>query len=195
MKSKLILFVITQFIALSLFAQTKPFKMGYTNVDYILGLMPESKGVETDIKTYKSQLDTQLQTKIKEFQEKNESFQKGASMMSDVIRADKERELKNLYESIEEFQKNAESSMQKKQLSLLQPLLEKIQKAIDAVSEEAGYSYIFNSDSGYGSTPLILRAPENDNVSDLILKKLGITPPPVTPKSKSTSPVPPAPKK
>jgi len=165
------------------FSQTKTLKIGYTNVDYILSLMPESKTVESELKSYKQQLDNQLQAKIKEFQEKNQAYEKGQSLMTDVVRADKEKELQTMYASIEEFQKNAEASMQKKQLALLQPLLEKVQKAIDDVSNENGYSYVFNSDAGFGTTPFILHAPESDNVSDSILKKLGITPPPASDKS------------
>ncbi|MBY0425141.1 MAG: OmpH family outer membrane protein, partial [Cytophagales bacterium] len=143
------------------FSQTKSLKIGYTNVDYILSLMPESKTVESELKSYKQQLDNQLQTKIKEFQEKNQAYEKGQGMMTDVVRADKEKELQTMYASIEEFQKNAEASMQKKQLALLQPLLEKVQKGIDDVANENGYSYVFNSDAGFGTTPFILHAPES----------------------------------
>lgn len=162
---------------LSVNAQNKPLKIGYTNVDYLVNLMPEGKGVEADLKTYREQLEAQYQNKVKEFQEKYAAYEKGASTMADVVRADKEKELQNMQAQIEEFQKNAEMSIQKKQGQLLEPLLDKVQKAINAVAEEHGYSYIFNSDAGYGTTPILLYGPEKDNVSDLVLKQLGITPP------------------
>jgi outer membrane protein len=152
-------------------------KIGYTNVEYILALMPESKQIESDLKAYSTQLETQLQTKYKEYQTKGEAYQKGAQTMTDVIRADKEKELMSLQSSIEEFQKNAEASLQKKQQALLEPAYKKMQKAIDDVAKENNITYIFNSDAGYGTNAILLHAPESDNVSDLVLKKMGVTPP------------------
>lgn len=159
------------------FAQTAGVKIGYTNVDYVLSLMPESKQIESDLKTYSTQLETQLQSKVKEFESKGESYQKGASTMTEVIRKDKEKELMNLRSSIEEFQRNAEVSLQKKQQSLLEPAYKKMQKAIDDVSKSNGYTYVFNSDAGAGTAAILLHAPEDGNISDLVLKQMGITPP------------------
>ncbi len=173
------MFLALTLIGLSNFAfgQSKSLKIGYTNVDYILSQMPESKQIEAELKTYKTQLDNQLQTKIKDFQEKYAAYEKGASTMTDVIRMDKEKQLQNLQEEIEEFQKNAQTSLQKKEVTLLQPALDKIQKNIDLVAKESGYTYIFNTDGGLGTTPILLHGPEEDNISDLLLKKMGITPP------------------
>lgn len=152
-------------------------KIGYTNVEYILALMPESKRIESDLKAYSTQLESQLQQKYKEFEAKGEAYQKGAATMTEVIRADKEKELMNLRSSIEEFQKNAEVSLQKKQQTLLEPAYKKMQQAIDEVSKENGYTYVFNSDAGYGTNAILLHAPEDGNISDLVLKKMGVTPP------------------
>jgi outer membrane protein len=169
-------------------AQTKSLKIGYTNVDYLLSQMPESKQIESELKTYKTQLDNQLQAKVKDFQEKYQAYEKGAATMTDVIRMDKEKQLQNLQEEIEEFQKNAQSSLQKKEVTLLQPALDKIQKNIDIVAKESGYTYVFNTDGGLGTTPILLHGPEEDNISDLILKKMGITPAPKKTDAPRTTP-------
>src|SRR5687768_5291100 len=62
-----------------------PIKIGYTNVDYVLSMMPESKQIESDLRTYSSQLETQLQAKIKDYEGKMQAYEKGASTMTDVI--------------------------------------------------------------------------------------------------------------
>lgn len=159
-------------------AQVKPLRIGYTNVDYLISLHPDSKKIDTDLRLYRSQLDKEAENLGKEFREKYEGYEKGKSMMSEPTRASKEKDLMQLQERIQEFQRNAESDLQKKQLELLQPVLDKIQKAIDAVANENGFTYVLNSDAGMGTTPILLHGPENDNISDLVLKKLGITAPP-----------------
>jgi outer membrane protein len=174
-KRKLFAAVAFLFMSAVSFAQT-PVKIGYTNVDYVLSQMPESKQIEADLKAYSAQLEAQLKSKYQEFETKGQQYQKGAATMTDVVKADKEKELMNLRSSIEEFQKNADQSLQKKQQSLMEPALDKLQKAIDEVAKENGYTYVFNSDAGYGTTPVLLHGPEDGNISDLVLKKMGVTP-------------------
>jgi len=174
-KRKLFAAVAFFFVSAVSFAQA-PVKIGYTNVDYVLSQMPESKQIEADLKAYSSQLEAQLKSKYSEFETKGQAYQKGAATMTDLVKADKEKELMALRSSIEEFQKNADASLQKKQQSLMEPALDKLQKAIDDVAKENGYTYVFNSDAGFGTTPVLLHGPEDGNISDLVLKKMGVTP-------------------
>lgn len=192
---KITLLVASIAIFFSANAQIKPFRMGYTNVDYLISLHPDSKKVDSDLKNYRTSLDKEAEGLTKEFREKYESYQKGAAMMAEPVRVTKEKELGELQERIQEFQRSAEADLQKKQIELLQPVLDKIQKAIDAVADENGFTYIFNSDAGYGTTPVLLHGPEKDNVTELVLKKLGITPPPATKPGGSQMMKPNAPKK
>ncbi len=169
-------------------AQQKHLKIGYTNVEDILIEMPESKQVESELKSYKTQLDNQIQTKMKDFQDKYENYQRGESMMSEVIKADKQRELRGMQEQIEAFQKDAEQAMQKKQIDLLDPVLKKIQKAIDDVAAENSYTYIFNKEAGYG-TSIMLHMPKEDDITNLVKKKLNIGVATPTPAQKTPSTV------
>ncbi|MEY5048450.1 MAG: hypothetical protein RLZZ175_1809 [Bacteroidota bacterium] len=176
--------VLTLALGLNLVASaqtTKSIRIGYTNVDYILANLPDSKAIEAELKSFKAQLDNQLQAKSKEFQEKYDAYLKGEKMMAEPIKADKQRELQDLDARIKEFEQNAEASLQKKQQTLLQPVLKKVEDAIKKVANENGFTYVFNSDAGYGTTPVLLHAPESDNISDLVLKSLGVTPKTETP--------------
>lgn len=150
-----------------------PLKIGYTSVEYVLSQMPESKQIESDLKAFSTQLENQLKSKYQEYQTKAEAYQKGASTMTDVVRADKEKELTNMQQSIQEFQRSADQSLQQKQQTLLKPALDKLQKTIDQVANENGYTYVLNSD---GASPVLLHGPKDGDISDLVLRKMGITP-------------------
>ena len=173
-------------------------KIGYTSVEYVLSQMPESKQVESDLKAYGSQLEAQLKSKTTDYETKVAAYKNLPTTTTQVVRADKEKELQQLGQSIQEFQQNAQQSMQQRQQTSLKPLLDKVQKNIDAVAEENGYAYILNSDSN--GSPVLLHGPKDGDVSDIILKKMGITPsaPAPTiqaPKQQSGTIVPPAPSK
>ncbi|WP_337043202.1 OmpH family outer membrane protein [Emticicia sp. 17c] len=152
-------------------------KIGYTNVDYILNNLPDAKDIENKLKTEKAQYDKLLQEKAADLQKKYEDYQKNASTMSPVIRADREKELQTLNNAIQEFQQTSEGALQQKQQQLLAPVLDKIDKTIKDVAKENGYVYVFNTDAGPGTTPILLVAPDSDNISELVFKKLGVPSP------------------
>lgn len=149
-------------------------KIGFTSVEYVLSQMPESKQIESDLKTYGSQLEAQLKTKQTAFQTKLTSYQQTGGTMTAVVKADTEKELQTMQQGLQEFSQTAQQSMQQRQQTALRPVLDKIQKNIDAVADENGYAYILNSDAG--SSPVLLHGPKDGDVSDLVLKKMGITP-------------------
>ena len=158
---------------LSVQAQSTELKIGYTNVDYILSKLPELKQIESELKTHEEQLGAQLQSKMKEFEEKYKVFVEGSETMDPVILSDKQTELQNLQASIQKFQQEAEQSLQAKQQELLDPAYKKIQSSIDAVAKENGYTHVFSNSSA--GAPILLYAQKQDDISNLVLAHLGIS--------------------
>ncbi|GGB94793.1 OmpH family outer membrane protein [Dyadobacter sediminis] len=156
---------------------TGPFRIGYTNVDVVLSRLPESKVMQSELEVNKAQLEKAINETVKEFQEKLAAYQKDGAQMSDVIRADKEKELESLQARVQESRASAEQSLHHKQQQLIEPIFKKINAAIQEVGKENGFVYIFNMDAGQGTIPFILfTASEENNVTGLILKKLGVDP-------------------
>ena len=173
-------------------AQNSTLKIGSANVEYILSNLPETKQIEADLKTYEKQLTTQYDSKKAEYQRKLEEYQKGISsgLMPDAVKADKEKELISMEESIQEFGKTAQEDMQRKQVSMLEPVLEKIQKSIDKVAAANGYTYIFSTHADYGGSAIILysKNKDQDDISNLVLKDMGAPVPAATTTGTTTTP-------
>ncbi|MFD2248574.1 OmpH family outer membrane protein [Pontibacter ruber] len=170
-------------ISFASFAQTsdKPLKIGYTNVEYILLQMPESKRIESELKTHSTQLESQLKNKYSEYETKLQAYEKSAATMDKVVRDDKEKELMNLNNSIQEFQRSAQASLQQKEKSLVDPVIAKIDQAIKDVAKENGYTYVISNQA-------LLAGPEDGDISPLVLKKLGVDPTKVTAEPAATKP-------
>lgn len=172
MKSKILLCTALTLVGLGAMAQLK---IGYTNVEYVLSLMPEAKQIESELAGFDKQLSAQLDAKYQDYQAKVADYQQNAESYTEVVRADKESEIVNLQSSIQEFEQTAQSSMLNKRNQLLQPAFEKIGTAIEDISKENGYTHVFNMTASGAS--ILLYAREEDNVTNLVLKKLGIDPP------------------
>lgn len=167
MKPKNLWLLIVLMTAGSFTLQAQALKIGYTNTDYILSRLPETKQIESDLKTHRNQLGAQLKSKQEEFERKYQSFIDGQATMTDVVKNDVQTELQALQESIQKFAAEAEKSMQNKQVQLLAPVYEKIDGGIKEVAKEHGYSHVF-------SQGVLLYATEEFDISDLVLTKLGV---------------------
>ncbi len=172
MKSRILFSAVLAIAGLGAMAQLK---IGYTNADYILTLMPEAKQIESDLSAYEKQLQNQLESKYKDYQAKVGDYQQNAVNYTDIVKADKENEIENLQESIQKFETEAQNSLVQKRNQLLTPAYEKIGTAIEQVAEENGYTHVFSS--GSPGLNILLYAKEEYNISDLVFKKLGIDPP------------------
>ncbi len=151
-------------------------KIGHVDIQYVLTSLPEYKEVESQLKTLESQLTKQSQAKESEFQQKLQEYQQSQATMAEVVKQDKERELQNLQQSYGEFQQTAQVSLQNKTTELLNPLYTKIGTAIDEVATENGYSHILNV--GVAQLDIVIYGNKDYDVSELVLTKLGVTPPP-----------------
>ncbi|MFT5640057.1 MAG: outer membrane protein [Cyclobacteriaceae bacterium] len=175
MKAKIIVLALT-ITAMSFMANAQAgLKIGYTNADYVLSLLPEAKQIDAELKAYEKQLQNQLQAKYKDLQAKVADYETNVNSYDELIRADKEQEITTLQQNIQKFSQDAETSMGNKRNQLLAPAYEKIGTAIETTAKENGYSHVFSA--GAPGFDVLLYAREEDNISNLVLKQLGITPP------------------
>ena len=154
-------------------APQTPQKIGHADWEYIFGQLPEYKLIESELKTFETQLQNQLKTKRQEIEMKYKAYTALPANTPDAIKKDKESELAYLQENIQKFQQEAQASMQKKQSDLVNPVFIKVGKAIEEVALENGYAYIINPQM-IGGGDVLLFADEQYNISDFVLKKLGI---------------------
>mgnify|MGYP001071807404 CR=1 FL=1 len=173
MKQKLIFTLALLFLGITSYAQTNV-KIGYTNVEYIVTQLPEYSSIEKQLEEFSVQLQKQLQSKIQEYRTKAQDLQQNYENMLPQVAKDKEEELGNLEQSINKFRQEADQSIQRKQMELLEPIYGKIESAIREVALANNYSHIFSD--GMGAINILLYASEEDDVTNLVLKNLGVTP-------------------
>jgi outer membrane protein len=148
------------------FAQNK---FGHIHSEQLLMVMPETADAEKSIQEYNQMLESQLQTMYTEYQSKAGEFQNNESLMTDIVKEAKIKEIQDLELRIQQFQQSSQESIQQKRNEVLSPLLEKAQNAINQIAEENNYTYIF--DISLGS---IVYGQESMDIMPLVKEKLGI---------------------
>ena len=144
-------------------------KLGYIDSNELLDAMPEKDSIQQTLIQYGKALEDQLQAMYLEYQTKLNDYQVNAASMSDIIRQTKEKELADMENRIQEFQQQADTDLQNKQMELLDPVLKKVRQAIQDVARENNYTYIF--DAGVGT---LLYFEKGDNILPLVKVKLGL---------------------
>lgn len=149
-------------------------KIGYTNIELIVSLMPEAKQMQAALSTHERKLMDQINIKkqyfesiVTEYREKKERGEYKPEEDQAKI-----EEIQKLEAEIQKFVEDSERSFGKKKEEMLEPILDKLQKVIDEVSNENGYTYILNS--GIGGSSIILKGPKSDNITLKVLDKMQI---------------------
>lgn len=154
------------FLSISVFAQSK---VGTIDADYILNQMPQMAEVNEGLKTYNTELQTELENNVSRYETLVKTYQANSTTLSEEERTTKETEIINLENDIKNFRQKASVMMQLRRNELTTPLYQKINEAMLEVIQEENYTQIFHS----GGNDLAFSAQEFD-ITLKVLGKLGI---------------------
>ncbi|MBR4263280.1 MAG: OmpH family outer membrane protein [Paludibacteraceae bacterium] len=143
-------------------------KFGHVNTQELFSQMPEVAQIRLKMDTIQGQYEAQLASMNEELQKKAQDYQAQAATMADAVKQIREQELQEMQQRIQLFYQTAEQDIQKKQQELLTPVHERMAKAIKAVGEREGYTYIFDS------AAMVHIGPDAKDVMPEIKKELGI---------------------
>jgi outer membrane protein len=149
-------------------------KTGYINLNELVGMMPETKTVQTQVDVYQKQFSEQLTSMNNEFQSKGQVLDAQKSTMTDAIRTAKETELNDLQKRISDYTSTARQQVTDKFNELLKPVVDKALATITEVAKEKGYAIVLDSYSTNLLGNSVLVAPPADILMDAVKAKLGI---------------------
>lgn len=179
-------------------AQAQDFKVGYVDTDQIVIRMPEfaqvqqqlqqqQQGVAARVRTVQDSLGQVLQTRVAEY----ETFDQSA-LATDEARRERQTEIYQLQAAREQAEAEGLQYLSYVEARLLQPVLTRVDEAIQAELREGGYDLILPTVAN--NAPVFLAA--SDRVADVtasIMVRLGIDPnaPPIgqaAPPAEATAP-------
>lgn len=145
-------------------------RIGYVSISQLVAQVPEYAMNQGKLDTLIYQYNVALQGKLAEYQAKEKAYLTDSASMLEAIKADKITELRNLAQSIEAFRQVSQVQVDKADSTMVKPIFNDLQKAIDEVAAAKGYTHIINTDlRADNGSPIVLFAVEESNVSELIL--------------------------
>jgi outer membrane protein len=161
-------------------AQTK---IAYIRIDDIVGVMPELAQDKVNMDTVgqkfvKDSIMPGLEYNQAQYNEKVAAYADTTKKLSPQVKSIMLKEIQSLQNELSNADAYLQQVQQAKQQEFLRPYYAKAKKAIEQVAKEKGYTHVF-------STDVFLVAPEADDISFLVLAKLGIKLPSQNPPAKT----------
>ena len=166
------------FAAGSVFAQEqKPQKIGTLNMEYVLSSMPEIKSIQSTLSGLQTQLQKQGEAKQGQYQQKVVKYQSEGQTMTIGDRQQLEREIATLEEELQSFSTSAQTKLETKQAELMGPINKRVGEALEALVAEQNFTHVFNVGVPQAGLEILYYVDPAYDVSNLVLKKMGIEPP------------------
>ena len=156
------------FLSLAPFSANAQSNVAHINVQQLISEMPEVIAAQNELAKLEKDYTTQIDNAFREFQTKAQSYSADAANQTDVTNQARQKELESMQTNLQEFRDSAAQELQKKQMDLMTPLLEKARDAITKVGKEQGFKYVIDSSPNGG----IILADGKDLLAD-VKKELG----------------------
>jgi len=140
-------FVVIAAIAFSGKAIAQELKFGHINIQQMVAELPEKLAADQTLQSEAQKLDNQLKVMQTELEKMYTDYISQRDSLPDLIRATKEKEIQDKDQRLQQYSQMAQQEISKKEQQLLAPIIEKVQKAIEAVGQEQGLIYIFDISS------------------------------------------------
>lgn len=144
----IILFTVTLMLIFSVNAFSQAIKNGYIDSDKIFAEYTDWSKAQEEFNTDYKAWDDQAKEMQVEFEEMLEEYNRQRLILSDEKKKEREAAIEAKKQALDAFTNQVfgpNGEAERRNNTLIQPLLEKINAAIEQVSTEGNYDFVFNS--------------------------------------------------
>ena len=135
------------FAAMALFTLTASAqaKFAYVNFNEIVMLMPESDAARTQMQAAQKEASDTYQSMVDEANAKFNEYQQKQATWTPAIKESKEKELGEIQNRIQEFERSIQVELQQQQSQLMEPIYKKANETVEKLAKAGGYTFVFES--------------------------------------------------
>lgn len=144
-------------------------KVAHIASQELIEQMPEYRAAMSQLEKLQKTYDTEIKDMVTEAQNTMKRYEAEAQTKTDEENAKRANELQQTQRTIGEYRNNAMQELQKKEMELLRPVMEKARTTIQKVARAQGFDYVLDSTTGTG----LIMADGYDLMAD-VKRDLGI---------------------
>jgi len=163
-------FVVAVLLAAATLAPAQS-KIGHINSEAIMQTLPEAVDAQKTLDQLVSQWEGELQKMQADWKRKFDDYDKRKLILTDQARADAERELRELDQSIADYRNKKfgqNGELFQKQNEVMKPIQNKIFKVLEEIAKEDGYDYVFDKSGEI----LLLYANDKNDLTQKVISRM-----------------------
>ncbi len=164
-------FIVGALLALACAGAAAQMKIGHINSETIMQTLPEAIDAQKSIDALVAGWEADLQKMQAEWKKKYDDFDKRKLILTDQVRADQERELRELDQSITDFRNKKfgqNGELFQKQNDIMKPIQNKMFHVLEEIAKDDGYDYIFDRSGEI----LVLYANDKYDLTQRVLQRM-----------------------
>ena len=122
-------------------------KIAHINSESIMQALPEAIDAQKTLDALVTQWEAELQKMQADWKKKFDDFDKKKLILTDQVRTDQEKELRDLDQTIADFRNKKfgqNGELFQKQNEVMKPIQNKLFKILEEIAKEDSYDYIFD---------------------------------------------------
>ena len=146
-------------------------KIGHINSEAILQALPEAVDAQKSLDALVAQWEAELQKMQADWKKRFDDYDKRKLVLTDQARADVERELRELDQSIADFRNKKfgqNGELFQKQNEVMKPIQNKMFQVLADIAKEEGYDYVFDKSGEI----LLLYANSKNDLTQKVLSRM-----------------------
>jgi len=156
-------------VAMSFHAKAQ--KFAYVDTEYMLGKIPEYKQAQDQLDKLSADWQGEIAKKRSNIERLYNEYQAQEVLLTETLKKQKQDQILNLETDLQNYEQTKfgyEGELFQKRQELVKPIQDKIFEAVQQISKNRGYDFIFDK-----STVTMLAFNEKYDMSDDVLKSMG----------------------
>ena len=146
---KLLLIAAALFIGATSFMNAQS-KIAHVDTGALVEAMPEMKAAQSQLEKLQKTYDAEIKSMMKEWEAKVKQYDGESASQTEEVNLKRVEEVQGMQKNIGDYRNQALEDLRKKEVDLLQPILEKAKAAIPKVARAPGFQYVMDSSPGNG---------------------------------------------
>ena len=146
-------------------------RMGYIDSEVLKEQLPELRQVRRQLEQLQQEYERDMADRESKLLKYQEDFRKQELLMSEKRKTEMQAQFEQKMRELQDFGQQKfgpEGELMKKNVSLSEPIFERINTALKAIAEEEGYDFIFD----VAGSASIVYAKEKHNLTEQLIERL-----------------------
>lgn len=162
--------IITAFILLLPMLASAQVRVGVMNPETVLDALPGMAEIQTEIQAFEQQRAQQFQTQYASFMEDYSAFQQEQPNLSQAQQTERMEEFMSREEELQALEQQLQSQIETRWNELFNPIMNRVDTAVQTVAEEMDLDFIFNEVTAQGDPLVYFSSDRVFNITNQVIE-------------------------